>query len=543
MTLLLDMLMALALLWPIVLGLLLVYPPTCQLARRLLPLTLLPAVLLVLLPGAGSVLPLPGVLLDSALARDATARLFLFVIVLLLSPVILQVPAAQGSHDRRLLFELLLLLFITGLQVLVLSAGVLLFFTAATVAGYALYGMLVCGASTAGRRAGHVLVVLLVISDLVIFELLLLLAKFDVTLAFVQLRQALAGMREQSTLIILMLTGIGIKAGVVGLHFWLAPVWVTARPLLRLAVLAFMLCAGLLAWLRLLPLGQLHWPAAGQLLPWLVLVMIGYALITGLMQSRQAARWAHVVLLWIGLWLAVLAMLLTRPGSIAAFAPVWHFVLLACVPALGALALIGQYRAPATLAVFAVVNLVMAVLILLAVVPANGDLSSVALYTGGMAVVILAMQALTVQRLTTRAMPRGTAITVWLLLNAAAVSWLAGGLRLSLETVWPAIGWLFGAALAGWLIGRLGRGRANLPPGDILVVIRPVLNRLVRGGHWLGEIVLPRGRGMLMLRVQQGWQRLGQLTLWQTLETRLARWETAILLLLIIALAIALFSR
>jgi len=543
MTLLLDSVMALTLLWPIVLGLLLVYPPTRHLARRLLPLTLLPAVLLVVLPGAGGIVPLPGVLLDSVLVRDATARLFLLLIVLLMSPVILQAPVAQGSDDRRRLFELLLLLFVAALLVLVLSAGVLLFFTAATLAGYALYGMLVCGTSTAGRRAGRVLVVLLVISDLMIFELLLLLAKLDVALTFTQLHQALAGTREQSTLFALMLTGIGIKAGLVGLHYWLAPVWVTAKPLLRLAVLAFMLCAGLLAWLRLLPLGQLYLPVAGQFLQWLVLVMIGYALITGLLQSRQVARWAHVVLLLIGLWLALLAMLLTRPDAITAFAPVWHFVLLACVLSLGVLALIGQYRAPATLSGFAVVNLVMAVLLLLAVVPLDGGISSIVVYVGSMAMVVLAMQALTVQRLTVRTMPRGTGITVWILLNAAAVSWLAGGLRLSVETLWPAIGWLFGAALAGWLIGRLGRGRAKLPPGDILVLIRPVLSRLAGVGEWLGEVVLPRWRSVLMQWVQQGGQRLGQLAFWQTLETRFARWETAILLLLIIALALVIFGR
>lgn len=543
MTLLLDIVMGLTLLWPIVLGLLLVYPPTCQLARRLLPSTLLPAMLLLVLPDVGGIVPLPGVLLDSALVRDATARLFLLVIILLMSPLILQASAVHGSHDRRLLFELLLLLFITALLLLVLSAGVLLFFTAATVAGYALYGMLVCGASTAGRRAGHVLVVLLVISDLMIFELLLLLAKLDVEMTFTQIHQALAGMREQSTLFILMLAGIGIKAGLVGLHLWFAPVWVTARPLRRLAVLAFMLCAGLLAWLRLLPLGQLHWPVAGQLLSWLALGMIGYALITGLLQSRQAARWAHVVLLLFGLWLALLAQLLTRPDTITALAPVWHFVLLACVPALGALAVIGQYRAPATLSGFAVVNLVMAVLILLAVVPASGDVFSVALYSGGMAVVILAMQALTLQRITSKPIPRGTGITVWILLNAAAISWLVGGLGLSLETLWPAIAWLLGAALAGWLSGRPGRGRARIPPGDILVLIRPVLNRLMRGARWLGEDVLPQWRGVLMQWVQQGWQQLVQLSVWQTLETRLARWETAILLLLITALAIAVFSR
>ncbi|TDY02608.1 hypothetical protein [Thiohalophilus thiocyanatoxydans] len=542
MALLLNVLLALTLLWPIILGLLRVYPPTAYVARRLLPLTLFLPLLLVVLPGVEAVLPLPGVLLDSVLARDTTTRLFLLLIVLLLGPVMFQAPAMHGSGGRRLLFELLLLLFITALLVLVLSAGVLLFFSAATLAGYALYGMLMCGASTAGRRAGHVLVVLLVISDLVIFELLLLLAKFDVDLGFAPLRQTLAGMPDQIFLFTLMLTGFGIKAGLIGLHLWLAPVWVTARPLLRLAVLAFMLCAGLLAWLRLLPLGQLHWPAVGQVVQWLALAMSGYALITGLLQSRQAARWAHVVLLFFGLWLAVLAMLLIRPESITAFAPIWHFVLFACVPALGALALIGQYRAPATLSGFAVVNLVMAVLMLLAVVPANGGLSGMALYAGGMAVVVLAMQALTRQRVMSNAMSRGTRIAVLILLNAAALSWLAGGLRLSVETLWPAIGWLLGAALAGWLFGKLGRGRAKLPPGDILVIIRPVLNGFVGGGYWLGEVVLPRWRSVLMQRVQQGWQQLAQLAIWQVLEIRLARWETAILLLLIVALVMSVFS-
>lgn len=544
----LTLALVLTLLWPILLGALRLYPPTSILGLRLLPLALLPALVVVVMPAGEVVLELPGVLLDSAIIRDETTRLFLLIIVLLLTPLLAVAPATSKLTNRDRLFDLLLLLFVVGLLVLALSGGILLFFTAGTVAGYTLYGMLLSRTSTAGRRAGRVLVVLLVISDLVIFELLLLFAQLDVGLTFDQLRQSLAGMDgDHSLLLMLMLIGFGIKAALVGLHFWLAPVWLNARPQLRPAILAFMLCAGMLAGLRLLPLGQLYWPGAGQLLQWLALAMAGYALLTGLLQTRQAAAWAHVVLLTMCVWLVVVAMLMMQPALFAELTTVWHIVLLQSVLGLAVLAMLGQYRAPLLLCRIAVFNLALAMLLLMSAIPATSSMMLMPLNASGAAVVMLAVATLRRQCPLSTAMTQGSRIVVWLWLLSGLLLWLGlavvSGPRLfSYTGLWPAVLWLLGGAVAGGLRGASARGRL-IPAGDLLLIIRATLNWLVSVGRWLGNVVLPRWRDYVLERVQQSWRQLDQQAVLKPVALLLARWETAIFLLLVIGLLIAVFSK
>jgi NADH:ubiquinone oxidoreductase subunit 2 (subunit N) len=542
--LLLTLALVLTLLWPVLLGVLRVYPPTSTLARRLLPLALLPALVVAIMPAGHVVVELPGVLLDSSITRDNITRLFLLLIVLLVTPLLAFVPTSSKLTDRDKLFDLLLLLFVVGLLTLVLSGGVLLFFTAGTMAGYALYGMLMSHASTAGRRAGRVLVVLLIISDLLIFELLLLLSSQGLT--FELLRQSLAGMGgDYSALLTLMLIGFASKAGLVGLHFWLPPVWLRARPQLRPAILAFMLCAGLLAILRLLPLGQLHWPAAGQLLQWLALAMSGYALLTGLLQTRQAAAWAHVVMLFMCIWLVMLCMLLIQPELLSELATIWHIVLLQSVLGLAVLAMLGQYRAPLWLCRLAVLNLAMAILLLMSIIPASSNVTQMPLHVTGAAAVMLAVAILRRQRPLSTAITRGTKMVVWLWLLLGLilvpVLLLVSGAQLSYASLWPAMLWLFIAAMAGGWIGASAGGRI-LPPGDLLPVISTVLNWLVSAGRWLGEVILPRWRDRMSAWVWQNWQQLCQQGAWQSVAGLLMRWELAIFLLLVVGLLMTVFS-
>ena len=125
----------------------------------------------------------------------------------------------------------------------------------------------------------RVLLVLLVISDLLLFELL---AQAAGGVDFASLRQALASADDRGLMLGLLIAGFGVKTGVVGVHFWLAPAFVTA---VRPALIGVMLGAGLLGWLRLLPLGEIQWTGAGGLLQWLAWVSLGYAVSVGLMQA------------------------------------------------------------------------------------------------------------------------------------------------------------------------------------------------------------------------------------------------------------------
>ena len=277
-TLTVSTLLLLVMIWPLLLAAAVAFGATRPVALRLVPWAALPA-LVAAVALADSGLRLPDTLLASALVLDSLGRVFLLLnaILWLAAGLLLRGRLRNDGAGR---FAVLQLLAMTGSLGLALAGDALLFFTAATLAGYALYGLLVSDAYAGAQKAGRVLVVLLVVSDLLVFELLLLLGQAAGSVDFPSLRQALLNADNQGVLLVLLIAGFGIKAGIAGVHFWLAPVFLNAVTGVRPALIAFMFAAGLLGWLRLLPLGELHWSAAGSMLQWLAWVTLGYAAIS-----------------------------------------------------------------------------------------------------------------------------------------------------------------------------------------------------------------------------------------------------------------------
>jgi hypothetical protein len=305
-----------------------------------------------------------------------------------------------------------------------------------------------------------------------------------------------------------------------------------------------MLCAGLLAGLRLLPLGQLHWPDAGQLLQWVALAMAVYALLTGLLQTRQAAAWSYGVMLTMCVWLVVVGMLLIQPELLSELSTVWHIVLLQSVLGLAVLAMLGQYRAPLWLCRLAVFNLAVAMLLLMSAIPANSSMTLMPLHVTGAAVVMLGVATLRRQHPLSTSITRGATMVVWLWLLSGLllvpVFLLASGVQFSYPDLWPAVLWLLGGTVAGGLRGTSPRGRV-IPPGDLLLVIRAVLNRFVSAGRWLGEVILPGWRDRISAWIWQNWQQLCQQGARQSVAGLLMRWELAIFLLLVVGFLMAVF--
>lgn len=303
-----------ALIWPLLLAVAVAFGGTRSMALRLTPWAALPALAVVVIPETK--LHLGSAILESALVLDASGRVFLFLIsVLWLATGWLARPRLHVAGSSA--FAVLLLLAMTGGLGMALAGDVLLFYTATTLAGYALYGVLMYAADAATLRAGRVLVILLVVSDLLVFELLLMLGQSAAGMDFAACRQAFLAAENQGLMLGLLIAGFGIKIGLLGFHFWLAPVFVTTGAMLRPALVAFMLGAGLLGGLRLLPLGELNMPVAGEMLQWLTGVTLAYAWMVGLLQVHRCSILAYAALALGGLWLAVLSALLLQP-------PLWQ---------------------------------------------------------------------------------------------------------------------------------------------------------------------------------------------------------------------------
>lgn len=547
--------------WPLTLLALLLLPPLRGAVARLAPWAALPALLLAV-AAPQSTLPLPGLMLGGAVQLDATGRWLLAAVALLwlgggrLAQHWLDRPRRVAAWLMALAGALWLP--VTGDLPTALAAGVL--------AAYPLYGLLGAG------RGARVLLASVVIADLLILEALLLLAKGGAGLDFDTLRTALAGAKYRDVVLALLLIGFGAKAGLMGLHYWLAPA-LTAAPAHQLGpTVAFTLAAGLLPLLRLLPLGEAPlgemplgeapWPAAA-LLPWLALAGGLWAVVAGLLQAGRRAVVAYALSALTGLWLGLLGVALgpsPAPGMSAVLPPAMALAGLGVAALLLAAGLAaglapGLASAEGRLAAWALA-LLAALLALLAALGAALPLATADAAVrwplmGSLACVgILLGAAASLPAEPTQPSASGPA------LPAAAVL-VAGGLGMavlatlsSVQTPSDAAPWstegvvpTLSALLGGFAVGLLGlRALApvpRLPAGDLLVPLERAVAWLVAAWNRLGAVV-GHWRDGLKAAEARLHRHLAQQRAADNAEGWLRRWSTVTLLLLAAGAAVAL---
>ncbi|MEA3638867.1 MAG: proton-conducting transporter membrane subunit [Lamprobacter sp.] len=287
----------LVLVTPLTLAGLLAFPRLASIMGVLAPWAVLPA-LLAGLSAPQTELFLPQLLLGSSLMIDPIGRPFLVLLALLW----LIAGWLAGDRLRRRGRALLFLLAMSGSLGLIVAGNLVVFLLASTVSGYALYGLAV---RQPGARA---FVVLLVLSDLLLFELLLLLVKGGIGLSLAPATAPSAAIGGSLVLLLLTLLGFGAKAAVFGLHAWLPRLLSGAAVELSPMLIGFVLAAGLLPWLRLLAPGALSGADARLLLAWIALTGLGLAVLLGLLQSGRRALLGYTLCGLSGFWLLLLTM-------------------------------------------------------------------------------------------------------------------------------------------------------------------------------------------------------------------------------------------
>ncbi len=473
---------------------------------RLMPWATLPALLVALL-GPDGASQLPGTLLGSTLVLGETTRLALITTALLWLAASLATSLAtslalgrarpSGREQTRMALPGLLAM--GGGLGLALADDGLLWLAAATLIGYMLYALVMRDTSPAARLAGRRLVVLLVLGDLVLFELLLILAQAADGTSFAALRATLATFEDPTLVIVLMILGLGAKAGILGLHAWLLPAFQSTPPATRIALIAFVLGAGLLGWTRLLPLGLVDWPGAGMAFGLLALITAAYALIIGMTSLDQGRLQGCILMVLTAQWLWALMLALHRPAQGAAIAELLPVVALLGSLGLAALVLLGE-----------------------------GDKSALTRQLSSwLAALVVAGSAL----------PLMTPWSGWGEIAMTGLWWPA--LVLS-----PLLGRLLvGACLGGWSCAIGAGPRSGLMRRLDLTGYWTRPHEQARGGYRrlrrLPLILLPRWRDRLKQRLAAMGAAMMRSKLPRSLENHLLKWEPALLMAALIGLMAA----
>jgi multicomponent Na+:H+ antiporter subunit D len=244
---------------PLAMAAALAWPRARPRLPSLAPLAALPALVLALFGTVPSALEIPGLLKHTLLALDETGRVFLAF-----TGVLYAAAAWYGrsylqhdAHSTR--FLAFLLTAMAGNFGLILAGDVPTFYVGFALLGLASAGLVLHRGDAEAARAGRVYLALTMVGEVLIFAGFVFLVVNAGTTEIAALHDApprLAGL-------VLVLVGFGIKAGALTLHFWL-PLAHPAAPVPASAVLSgAMIKAGLLGWIRFLPLGKAELPELG----------------------------------------------------------------------------------------------------------------------------------------------------------------------------------------------------------------------------------------------------------------------------------------
>jgi formate hydrogenlyase subunit 3/multisubunit Na+/H+ antiporter MnhD subunit len=255
------------------------------------PWAALPALLLALAPLPDQPAVLSWLLLGTWVGLDVTGRLFLVFTALLwtIAGVHARTYVSAGP-DRYFFFHLLALSGNLGLIVAQDLATFYLFFALMT---FSAYGLVVHDGTPAAYRAGRVYMVMAVVGETFLLLAFILAASEALSLGLADIRGAAATGPRHGLLLALLLAGFGIKAGAVPLHMWL-PLAHPVAPTPASAVLSgCMIKAGLLGWIRFLPLGESALPGWGVLLIALGLTAAVFGVAIGVTQRNPKAVLAY----------------------------------------------------------------------------------------------------------------------------------------------------------------------------------------------------------------------------------------------------------
>lgn len=461
---------------------------------------------------------LPGVLVlgTSALVLDSVARaaLLLFGGLWLSAGLLLTRSREPGPTAFALLVAL------AGATLLALAEGGPLVYLGMLWTGYGLYVVMASESITDWRRAGRALIVLLVLSDLLVFEVLLS-------------ATASPAADLKPAVLVMGLIAVILRGGIPPAHGWLPPALMAASTAGAM-LLVVLPAAAFFGILKLLPAGA---PQMGVVCALLGIAGAVWAAVAGLAQADARATLGYAVAATAALLLAALPAGAGPEGQLA-----WlTLALLACCAALPLVALqhAGWFRDIAIAAAVLLHGLAGGHLLVHAVQVL--PIWAAALLPGA-AIAATFLLTLTVRR--TPAVARDDASVEKTRLAYAPVILAGIGLGFAWAARPPvfASSWILpiGVTLA-LVIFRLAPARAQpaIPPGDLLVLLERTVGFVLR---WLQVVFvryLPRFVRRLEARVLSLWDGDAWSRRVHRLDIRLRTWPATSLMMILFALSAA----
>lgn len=285
-----------------------------QAALGLSPWAAVPALLLALAAPATEI-EFPWLVFGTRFALTEVERLLLGVTAALWLAAGVYGHAYLDSDPRRARYTAFFLAAMGGNLGVVVAQDLASFYVLFALMSFSSYGLVVHAGDGAAYRAGRIYVVLVVLGELLLFSGFVLLAAQPERINLSALGPLRARAPTEGWAVPLLALGFGVKAGALPVHFWL-PLAHPVAPTPASAVLSgAMIKAGLIGWLRFLPVG------VPGIETWaLVFVIFGlaaafYGTLVGLGQSDAKAVLAYSSISQMGLMTVAAGATLLEPEA------------------------------------------------------------------------------------------------------------------------------------------------------------------------------------------------------------------------------------
>lgn len=252
-------------------------------------------------------------LLGTSIRLDDVGRPLVLMAVVLYGVALAFI--VRSKVERPHVLTAFLLLCFAGNVAVFVADDLATFYLAFAAMSFVGYAIVVHDRSRGARRAGAIYLVLTVLGECAVLVALLLLAADGVT-RVTEAPAAVAASPAGGLIILLLLIGFGVKAGTVPLHVWL-PLAHPAAPSPASAVLSgAMLKAGVVGWLRFLPLGE----GGGEPVWGAVFVVLGLvgglaAVPAGILQRNPKVVLAYSSISQMGFIAALVGVALVAPAA------------------------------------------------------------------------------------------------------------------------------------------------------------------------------------------------------------------------------------
>ena len=558
--------------FPLLLALLMTIRPLRGVVEAAAAWSALPAVLVAVAPLRDVHIEWSGVLLGLQLSSaGAVTRVFLlFTAVLWLAAgVFARTYLANDLHRGR--FWSFFVATLAGNVGVVLADDVVGFYAFYALMTFAAWGLVVHDRTAEALRAGIVYLLMALVGEMVLVSAFFLIVGDDLNLPLREVPAAVAASPHSTLVVVLLLVGFGVKAGALLLHMWL-PLAHPVAPTPASAVLSgAMIKAGLLGWLRFLPLGTAELPVIGTVCIVAGLAAVFYAVVVGVTQRAPKTILAYSSVSQMGFMTATIGVGLAHPQAASTVVAAVVVYALHHALAKGALFLgvgVAKDSGPGWAGRFVTLGLAWSALEIAAgpltsgalakssisqamSVSSSSSILSWVLSLGAVGSTILMVQFL--RRAIPRAptLPRAPPPGLWipwllLLLFDVAVPWrspvTAAHPALLLHAdklwgaLWPVVTGVVVVVVVGAALRRAGRASPEVPGGDVLIFVEVVVRRALALAAAAEQRIAARPRGDLLARLRSF--NASALRRAERIDARLRSFETIGLLFVVVVVVL-----